>query len=159
MLTRSVPRGPGIFQAAEGAIWMESILSRGAKIYNRTTLILQYWGTDKAQKLEKPQAFQQSWIREPGHGVSQGERWGGSNDTRVVRRDQIIESPVWNAQKCKIYTAGDESHWRVVSKEVIPLFFWKEHLQYTCSAMNGWKGWMRKRTGAKGEKGYQDSLG
>lgn len=91
MLPLTVARESGIFQAVEGAIWMESILSRGSRIHNHTTLILQYWGTEKAQKLGKPQAFQQSWIGKWEHGVCQGERWGGSNDITVVRRGHLYE--------------------------------------------------------------------
>lgn len=91
MLPLTVARGSGIFQAVEGAIWMESILSRGTRIHNHTTLILQYWGTEKAKKLDKPQAFQKSWIRKWEHGICQGERWGGRTDITVVRRGHLYE--------------------------------------------------------------------
>ena len=59
-----------------GAIWMESILSRGTRTCNGVTLILQYQGTDKAQNLGKWQAFQQSRIRGLERNVSKCERWG-----------------------------------------------------------------------------------
>lgn len=79
------------FPGCGGSHLVASILSRGIRIHNRTTLILQYWGTEKAQKLDKPQASQQSWIGEREHGACQGERWRGSNDIRVARRGHLYE--------------------------------------------------------------------